>query len=433
MRPSDEGLYPALKSIVEISMKVTKERQQQLAMEYEGGASGQALALKYRMDASTVLRAIRACGATIRPGGSPTKYTIDEAFFDAVDSHEKAQILGFLYADGHLHLKESGFGWFDLSLSRVDEDYLNWVKFQMKSDRPILRYEVSANEVGEPRQFSRFVTNNRVLVRSIQHLGIAPRKSLTLKFPTSGQVPDEFMGSFILGYFEGDGCMNLRKPTAKCATKHGNATMFGSVDFIIGLQNELAKRGIKSTFYPRKTKSGVMYNLCVNTVDDVFALYHLMYDNTTYRMERKHAKFVEYMAQYREVLPTDRFKTDRIHVLKHRNYTDETRARMSALGRAKAIRQFSRDRYLKDRDGRVFQFNVVRDFIDDTKLHKGSVYDLLGGRRAEFKGWTLPTEFEIEAARQAGTLIDRTYRAPDVATVAPIIPIAPPAASTTAA
>ena len=43
------------------------------------------------------------------------------------------------------------------------------------------------------------------MVKDIEKLGVVKNKSLVLQFPTEEIVPDEFMSSFVLGYF--DGCI----------------------------------------------------------------------------------------------------------------------------------------------------------------------------------------------------------------------------------
>lgn len=417
-------------------MTLTHEQRIQITREYTSGGNAIAIAEKHGIERSAVYYSVRACGGTVREMGAPARYSIDHSFFAKIDSHAKAQILGFIYADGCLMLNKGGpYGTLTVALSRTDDDYVVWMAAQMKSDRPVFR-RVAKGPI-KAALTSTFITNNRTIVRDIQALGVTPKKSMTLTFPTPDQVPSEFVGSFVRGYFEGDGCMFVGKPSAKCATKHGNASMIGSEAFIKGLNEVLCDLGIKAYLIPHTAKCGATYlNLEMHRVDDIMRFYDFIYRDAPYRMERKHAKFVEYMDQYREVQPSDGLKTKRKHVLKTRNYTEATRKKMSEFCRLKAIRQYARDRFLKDVDGRIHVFNMVTPFEELMGLRNKAVFALFNGKLQHHRGWTVPTEAQVETARATGTLIDCRTKIPDDpanTTLAPVIPISDPAIALPAA
>lgn len=127
-------------------------------------------------------------------------YTINENFFEKIDSPEKAYVLGFLYADGNI------------SSNLKSVRFLNQLK-----DIEILEKIVSLIFVDEfkikidkNRNRARFDISSKKMVKDLISLGCTPKKSLTLKFPTLEQVGKEFQSHFLRGYFDGDGCVYLK-------------------------------------------------------------------------------------------------------------------------------------------------------------------------------------------------------------------------------
>jgi hypothetical protein len=349
--------------------------------------------------------------------GRKHKYTIDETFFTEIDSHAKAQVLGFLFADASLYVKPSGYGMLTLTVSRIDEDYVRWISDTLKSTRPVVNRSYHRPN-GATRHSTTFEMNHARIISDLQRLGLTPRKSLTLQFPTPDQVPPEFIDSFILGYFEGDGCAYLSKPTAACRTKRAKACFVGSWDFITTLQRVLSKRGIKSATFTKISKNGTRFlTMEINTLNDVMRFYDFAYANAAYRMERKHAKFVEYKAQYR-------IATDGRYELINRNYSEDLRKRITTMARAKAQAQFSKPIHLKAPDGTIYFADVLKEFCAEMRLDRGNASLVARGLRSNLKGWTLPTADEISAARANGSLIKKRYRQP-AATLLPEMPVAP--------
>jgi len=184
------------------------------------------------------------------------KLNID--YFNEINSHEKAYVLGFLYTDG----SNRGDGIiFSQNVERIN--ILEKIKKALDSEAPI-RERVSGLFVLE--LFS------KKMVKDVERLGVVRNKSLILQFPTKELVPEEFMSSFILGYFDGDGYIwngKRKKMIVKDSSrKEGfrerivynvKFTFTGCVSFIAPLQEYLVKVGIVK----RKTK--LNYSKAKNT------------------------------------------------------------------------------------------------------------------------------------------------------------------------
>ena len=125
------------------------------------------------------------------------QYKLNTNYFNKIDSHEKAYVLGFLYADG----SNRGDGiTFTQDVERID--ILENIKRALESEAPIRE--------ARPGHYI-FEVFSDIMVKDIEKLGVVKNKSLVLQFPTEEIVPDEFMSSFVLGYFDGDGTIHKTK------------------------------------------------------------------------------------------------------------------------------------------------------------------------------------------------------------------------------
>lgn len=212
------------------------------------------------------------------------RYKLNENYFNKIDTHEKAYVLGFLYADG----SNRGDGiTFTQDIERID--VLENIKKALESEAPIKEMV--------PGHFSLEIFS-RVIVSDVEKLGVMKNKSLVLQFPDFSIVPEEFMPSFILGYFDGDGCIwngKRKKMLVKDSTrKRGyrerivhnvKFTFTGCVSFIEPLQEYLVRVGVVK----RKTKLNFSKanNPNTQTCDKVCTM--------EYSGRRQIAKLYEYM------------------------------------------------------------------------------------------------------------------------------------------
>lgn len=144
----------------------------------------------------------------LRKGEYPnmTKYNSNQHFFDVIDSEEKAYILGFIAADGHVCDKT-----YRLMIALKDSDYemLEKIKSCMNSEHPIVRhiekrnpYTKSNNLVLEQCALN---INGKTLVEPLIKMGLSGRKTYTLDEKIINYIPKELIRHFLRGFFDGDG------------------------------------------------------------------------------------------------------------------------------------------------------------------------------------------------------------------------------------
>lgn len=257
--------------------------------------------LKYGVSYKCIMDSVKKAGFQLRGvSEGMNKISVDENFFKKIDSHAKAQILGFIGADGCLSNASKYSKVISFNISSIDIKYLEWIKTNLKFEG-VIKYSKHAG--GYKNQYPPITLTlcNQILCEDIQKLGIHERKSLTLDFPTSEQVPNEFLSSYILGYFEGDGSIShgisgqnkIWSHVGICCTKS-----FGEK-----LQQILAERGIKSSMKRKKDlakRSINSWSLTIDSSQPIIKFLDWIYRDSVYQMERKYLKYKEFRQQYDE-------------------------------------------------------------------------------------------------------------------------------------
>lgn len=157
------------------------------------------------------------------------KYSVNEHFFDEINTNEKAYWLGFLYADGYQNGKE-----IVINLKISDQEHLNNFKKILQSEHPLKEYH-SINVVS-------LRIGSIKLCESLNHLGCVQNKSLIIKFPEFLKQ-SIFLVDFIRGIFDGDGCIYINKKKRKVLSIYS-----GSKEFMIELYNIFISHGFNVHF-----------------------------------------------------------------------------------------------------------------------------------------------------------------------------------------
>jgi intein/homing endonuclease len=217
------------------------------------------------------------------------KYKVNEKFFDEW-SHEMAYVLGFIYADGSMEDAPAIRGKY-VRVTNTDKDRIELIKTLLESEHSVYVQPTIGNR--KTRYLLRI--GNRTLYRRLAEIGLTPHKSLTIPFPN---IPKEFLGAFILGYFDGDGCAFLEKNT------HGNLkrllTIFTSSShlFLVTLRELLQTHaGVSDKKITNHGSTLSTYQLRYSTKDSLL-IFKYMYNSPTHirlGLGRKYAIFIKYL------------------------------------------------------------------------------------------------------------------------------------------
>jgi len=202
---------------------------------------------------------------------------IDISFFKKIDSHDKAQILGFIYADGCIRIKPNQ-PILKIVIHKKDKKYLEKIRKKL-SYKNKLRVDSKGYIV--------FAASNENLSNDLVKLGALPKKSLILKFPTEEVLPKKYWSSFILGYFEGDGSIyNIKNPSGTLATK---IHFVGTKQFLIKIKKIIKKEtGAIGGIY--KFNHSPAYYYVIGNQGYIKKFIEYVYSNNTFCMDRKWKK-----------------------------------------------------------------------------------------------------------------------------------------------
>lgn len=212
--------------------------------------------------------------------------TIDESFFDVIDSEEKAYWLGFLYADGAV-VRQGEYYTIVIALSSIDKEHISKFKKSLNTSYKVREY---TNKSGN--SYCRIECCSKKLFNSLVNLGCFERKTLILDFPTSEQVPDHLIHHFMRGYFDGDGTINSHKEIGN-KKDQVRFQVLGTEKFIKGYINKLPLDSkVKENITLQKTKNIRTVQIGGNVQSK--KVFDYLYTDATIYLDRKHDKYVQY-------------------------------------------------------------------------------------------------------------------------------------------
>ncbi len=349
------------------------------------------------------------------------QFEFDESYFEKIDSHEKALIFGFIIADGCVHqslTRPSVSPRLQISLQARDIEYLEYIKKCLKFTGP-----VRTHRANNDRDYCHIVITSKKICEDLMKLGCQPRKSLVCLFPTVEQVPEEFLSSFICGFFDGDGGYCLSRGVHVRNLSAGFAI---SYDMALFLQPFLKDRLNINTYLNKELRDANkdprthIWKLTTGGNQQSLRLAEWMYSKAPFKMERKYQQFLSIRQHYDEnlnfIVPQamkDNLRRVAIETHKGKKRSLECRLKLSQSKNSAANRALWTTISVKSPNGNLYYSNCSNRFFHDElekyQLHYTHLRRLTKGECAAYKGWVNATPQEIEESRKNGTLIEKLY------------------------
>lgn len=208
--------------------------------------------------------------------GRPRKHSIDESYFETINTQEKAYILGFLYADGG----NLGSGVY-MALQAQDRGILEQMKSCLKSETPLRELQGG--------KYCRLDIIGVKMARRLAELGVEPRKTFKIRFPI--WLPIVLHSHFIRGYFDGDGCLTVSSTRNKAAFSIvSNGPFCEDLQSLfkgIGINSQVI--GLKNGYDGQPTEAKRLM-VCGNK--QVLRLMDWLYTGSVIHLERKYEKYL---------------------------------------------------------------------------------------------------------------------------------------------
>lgn len=214
------------------------------------------------------------------------KYTLNENYFDVIDTEHKAYFLGLLYADGCNYEKKNVIY---LKLQEKDKEILEKFNLAIESNRPL--GFIKKKKESHQNSFVLSISSN-LMSKKLAELGCFQKKSLTLKFPTEEQVPNHLIRHFIRGYFDGDGSFTKYKDSKRDYYRM-TVSIIGTIYFTTILKEIIKhKLNINCNLRIRKGKEDkTTRNLIFGGKNICEKFLNWIYNDCTFYLNRKYQKF----------------------------------------------------------------------------------------------------------------------------------------------
>lgn len=253
--------------------KLNQEDISEIINLYNQGSTSTDIKEKMNIAESTVLRYLRKNNVNIRNkwngSGNYNRVVFDYSYFKRIDNHNKAYVLGLLYADGNVATKSNMV---TLNISKKDIELLDFVKEEIKY---VGRYYKSTDD-----KYLKILFSSEETKKDLIKLGCVPNKSKILTFPNENQVPKEFVCSFVLGYFDGDGCIK----------KKGHISIAGTEMFCNKLLEISEDLNIEGHSKIHSNKS--IYTFDIHKQNDAYNFLAWCYSNII-GLKRKYNRFID--------------------------------------------------------------------------------------------------------------------------------------------
>lgn len=219
--------------------------------------------------------------------GRPRLYTLNENFFETIDTEEKAYWLGFIYADGYITKRKHGQSVLGIKLGIKDIEHLRQFCSHIGTNKPVNIY-TEKTQYSTVEYCAQFIISNKI-VADLEKLGVSCKKSLVLKFPENLEI--SLVHHFIRGYFDGDGSVFIRNiPKYGKIYHYLGISICGTENFLMGIKENLEfvrKSSIIFKDKREKNESKDIFNMKLFSNVRCKSFYDYIYKNSHTYLNRK--------------------------------------------------------------------------------------------------------------------------------------------------
>lgn len=191
-------------------------------------------------------------------------YDVNENYFNNW-SHSMAYILGFISADGSVNKEKSSLS---IELQVRDKEILEYLQYQISPNSPIKTTKKKNKE------YCRLRINSVKLIQSLRQYNVIPNKTYVLRLDFS--IPNEYIGDYLRGLFDGDGWVYCRRNTIEVGF------CSGSPKFLDDIKERIGYGRIRI-----KTKGKFITYVLDAEANSAIALRSIMYADNRFSLKRK--------------------------------------------------------------------------------------------------------------------------------------------------
>jgi len=262
--------------------KLNKQDKENIIKNYNNGFCIPQVAKKLGVSQRSVPRVLRENNIyTLRKN----RYTLNEDYFEKINTEQKAYILGFMLADGYVNNKT------------------NYIVIQLKEDDLKLLEDIAKaiNYTGEiryiPPQESRYSNygcyrlafSSKKIALDLYRHGLYKGKSLTInKLPS---VPQDLKRHLIRGIFDGDGSIIVTPHTIQKYEPSPTFSIICTPEIANEIKQYFVEKAKSTSGYIKQSKTKELVYLEIRGNHNLLKIYHELYDDASIYLKRKYEKF----------------------------------------------------------------------------------------------------------------------------------------------
>ena len=259
-------------NIIARSNKIDNDTEKDIIEKYQNGISSEKIAEEYGFNSSTVCRVLKRNNVEIKGAKHfNRKYEINENYLEIIDTEDKAYFLGFMYADGHVYKRKSGFS---LTLHNKDFDIL-------KTFGNLLYKNPTDSNFDICDKYTAFGVCSVKMTNDLISHGCVPAKTFKITMP---EINEKLMHHFLRGFYDGDGCIRV-------ADSRVRLILTGYTGFLTEVRDHFEKMGIEGIL--RKIKENSVSEFTIGRKRYVEKALDYLYENSSIYLNRKYNKYLE--------------------------------------------------------------------------------------------------------------------------------------------
>lgn len=198
------------------------------------------------------------------------RYTLDENYFEEINTQQKSYILGLIYADGYVGNEKFN----NISLTQKEYKLLYEVKKELEFTGRIRLGNKGCFENSKPGYVLNF--SSEKVANDLRKLGLYPKKYLTIdKIPN---IRDELKRHFLRGYFDGDGSISkyihkFKKTNKEYSYVKGKMCIIATEKML----EDFIKTFNIEHYYISQSKTKEMKYIQIESKKELKRIYNLMY------------------------------------------------------------------------------------------------------------------------------------------------------------
>ena len=250
------------------------------------------LAERYGLSKPTITKILSSFGTKRWSRAQIFSPDLAEDYFRRIDSYTKAYLVGFFTVDGCVFWKNAKSAFLRMELKDSDKYILEKLLAETRCNTKLVYSQRSKTYTA--------TIHSKQMVQDLQQYNIEPRSSRTQRMATN--IPDEYMGSYLRGVFDGDGSYAFYRRRNRSVHQKAVRLCSGSELFVRDVSEFLSAR-LGVNIPTIQTGEDNTYSISWQRNNDIEAIIEYLYKDEGVCLVRKRdiaIKICHEIRQYRD-------------------------------------------------------------------------------------------------------------------------------------